>query len=1686
MSLSISRYLAAVAMVMAVTLGFSACSNDSGSTAQVPAPSPGDTATACFRPELFAATGTSGQLEYAVSRADGSERLLKRWSVIGPQTFDDTQTTRVDFTFTTITDTDSAVVEEQHYVQVDAPAYLLADIGQIITAQADGVAYTERRRYQPARLQPYDLQAGESSEQQFTVVRENSLSGTVSESVQLKRRFAGIETLTLPAGTFETCRFEIEESVASGRKATDAPVLREQWLDRNSGVIVKSIDAQGVAELLQGEVNGDPVGEDDPRATPTPTASPVSTPTPTAAPTPVATSTPTPAGTPTPPPTTTPAPTAVPTPVPTPTPVPSATPTPAPTVAPTPTPAPTAAPTPTPTAAPTPTPTAAPTLAPTPTPAPTATPTATPTPPSADTAPPSVTITSSTQANPDGSYTLTGTLSDNVGVASASYTLDGGAEQPLAFTSGNFSKALTLVNDPTRITVFAVDAAGNRGEASISVGIAPPPPTVTARIAVSDAPQVNQVVVFDGSGSSVPGGTQPTYTWTFSDGVQRSGVNVSRIFSQPGPIEVTLVVAAGGLSDRADQQVEITEPTPVGTAELSGEVVDSNQGALKDVQIVDADGQVLATTDAHGRFQATIDRAVPVILRYRRDGWVDQIQRLFVPQGADAWQAQAQMIRAGETLYLENAATGGELLTSEGVRVSFPADAVVDARGLPVDGPVSVRITPLDTSGDTLGAFPGGPMAASAQGDVGFMATHGLMEVVLRQDGQEVFVADGKQATIEIPMVTPAAPGSEIELWSLDESSGMWVNEGKGTVVERNGGVALLAQVSHFSWWNADDFILQHEAPLSLGRRGASVSVEGPLQLSGSTPVEVPGPRSVVSTTVPGLSPPFEIGLPIGMQIDLVATADDGKLRCSGRFTPTGNETGYALECIDVTDPSEPTVTELAYGDTVTHDFAAPGEEHVFTFDAQAGDLARIRLTSRDSALARAVIVSAGGWEVLPTEVSANATEEIVYPVPSARTVVVAVRAGSVAGEIEVALDKVTDSTIEQEQVVNVTAIDNTTKTWAFWANAGQTLHVRFYGAVPFDSVQLFHEGQVVPVTNQRFGGLESQVYEIAETGLYLLQQSIFGGVNAQGVQYAFTVTDMPPPAYAAAERAMFTGTLGVPGKVHRFVSPVTANEAIVARPQAATGQPQPYLAERFNFSDPWTESARSVDAAQGSFALEKLGPAVSGTRPYFHAVFHTGADTGAYEIDIERRAERAAITVGDENCATAQTRYLPLAVAAVSAGGTVTLCDGTHQTFDGIRRGQGAAIVGTSINEAILRGWTGRSLIDSGVARLQAVSLMLDGRDGVSIAYDRANPVAVELRDVRVVGNANTSGNTAISIQAFGTGSGIAPDDIQLQGIEVVGPIGSGLSLDGVRDITASTLSVTDASTAGVRLGSSDGVTLSNVFLDNVRSGVLADQGRVTNTTIDGGIILLDSLGVGYGVSVLERADNAALAGTSVVRGLDIELASDGDTGISIELGPDGSQALVERNLVDGKARSTRGVWVQPVIVDSGDVEILNNILIDNDRHGVDVSRADRLDSLILTNNSIATGSGSGAAITLVNLSLDTGVVSSSYGFFNNLFVSGRAGQDRAVELNQGVGIAADHNLFWNLASSYRAGGSAVSNGANDITGQDPLIRNRELEVLAGSPAIDAGSDFRAPPTDYAGILRPQGAAADIGAHER
>jgi hypothetical protein len=69
----------------------------------------------------------------------------------------------------------------------------------------------------------------------------------------------------------------------------------------------------------------------------------------------------------------------------------------------------------------------------------------------------------------------------------------------------------------------------------------------------------------------------------------------------------------------------------------------------------------------------------------------------------------------------------------------------------------------------------------------------------------------------------------------------------------------------------------------------------------------------------------------------------------------------------------------------------------------------------------------------------------------------------------------------------------------------------------------------------------------------------------------------------------------------------------------------------------------------------------------------------------------------------------------------------------------------------------------------------------------------------------------------------------------------------------------------------------------------------------------------------------------------------------------------------------------------------------------------------------------------------------------------------------------------------------SCVFTGAGSLNNTDPMLGpladnggpTLTLALLPGSPAIDAGDDSAAPPTDQRGVARPVGAASDIGAYE-
>lgn len=91
-----------------------------------------------------------------------------------------------------------------------------------------------------------------------------------------------------------------------------------------------------------------------------------------------------------------------------------------------------------------------------------------------DSVKPNVQVTSGA-SSATAAYNLTGVAFDNVGVSEVTYSVDGGAAQPVVLTDGSFSVALNLAPGANDIAVTASDAAGNIGSDSLTVTYNAPP-----------------------------------------------------------------------------------------------------------------------------------------------------------------------------------------------------------------------------------------------------------------------------------------------------------------------------------------------------------------------------------------------------------------------------------------------------------------------------------------------------------------------------------------------------------------------------------------------------------------------------------------------------------------------------------------------------------------------------------------------------------------------------------------------------------------------------------------------------------------------------------------------------------------------------------------------------------------------------------------------------------------------------------------------------------------------------------------------------------------------------------------------------------------------------------------------------------------------------------------------------------
>ena len=131
---------------------------------------------------------------------------------------------------------------------------------------------------------------------------------------------------------------------------------------------------------------------------------------------------------------------------------------------------------------------------------------------------------------------------------------------------------------------------------------------------------------------------------------------------------------------------------------------------------------------------------------------------------------------------------------------------------------VTGTVTYIDpTEPDEMAAFPGGDFLAAPEGggQPVMLESLGLMEFDLRdQNGNPITdLAEGQAATVcmKVPEGLPAVAGETIPLWYYDPDTGLWVEDGLGTVEDRGSdGLWICGQVSHFTWWNYDRPVTTH------------------------------------------------------------------------------------------------------------------------------------------------------------------------------------------------------------------------------------------------------------------------------------------------------------------------------------------------------------------------------------------------------------------------------------------------------------------------------------------------------------------------------------------------------------------------------------------------------------------------------------------------------------------------------------------------------------------------------------------------------------------------------------------------------------------------------------------------------------------------------------------------------------
>jgi hypothetical protein len=243
-----------------------------------------------------------------------------------------------------------------------------------------------------------------------------------------------------------------------------------------------------------------------------------------------------------------------------------------------------------------------------------------------------------------------------------------------------------------------------------------------------------------------------------------------------------------------------TSVSPVGgstSATVGGTVVGLGGKPVAGVAVTS--GTASTTTASNGTYSFSVAAGPTTIVSFSDTGFLSSAYSVATTAGQSAELDVHLMAQAAPQPL--NATAGGTITGARGSSLTAGPGVFVTASGTPVTGTVQVSLTPL-TPGEPgeIGAYPGNLQGIDAAGTQVLMETHGVLDVTVTQNGQNLQIASGKTVAVAIPGAIVGALPSSSNLWSFNLTTALWQYEGTATL---SGGV-YSAKLPHLSFWNID------------------------------------------------------------------------------------------------------------------------------------------------------------------------------------------------------------------------------------------------------------------------------------------------------------------------------------------------------------------------------------------------------------------------------------------------------------------------------------------------------------------------------------------------------------------------------------------------------------------------------------------------------------------------------------------------------------------------------------------------------------------------------------------------------------------------------------------------------------------------------------------------------------------